>query len=479
MSVRFPLWSAIGAFAAGFSALAVLRHEAFESGRFDLGNMVQVVWSTAHGHPLQMTDLNGDQISRLGAHTDVLLAAFAPLWLVWPDPSLLLVAQAVIVALGALPVFWLARKHLASPRAALGFALAYLLYPPVQWLVLDDFHAVALACPFLLFAFWYLDEDRLGPFAVFAVLAALTKEEVGLVVAGLGLWYALARGRRRAGLAIAAAGTAVSLLAILVVLPAFGEGESDFYRRYAEVGGSPGGIVETTLTDPLHVLEVAFDGTGLGYLARLAVPFGLAVLAPLALLPALPELAINLLSSTPTQTSIHFHYTAGITPALVVGSIFGAARITRRRPELAVRLAGLTVVLSLLAGWRLGPVPLWSHVPGGEDLTADIWRVDGHDRTLERALERVPEDAVVSASNAPGAHLSERRRILSFPYRTDADWVVVDERRPSYADRAVAPVESAAAVAWLKRDPAWRVVFDEDGVLVFRRTVLHGDGLRQ
>jgi uncharacterized membrane protein len=477
--IRVALWSAIGAFAAGFSALAVLRHDAFESGRFDLGNMVQVVWSTAHGHPLQMTDLNGDQISRLGAHTDVLLAAFAPFWLLWPDPSLLLVAQAAIVALGALPVFWLARKHLGSPRAALGFALAYLLYPPVQWLVLDDFHAVALACPFLLFAFWYLDEDRLAPFAVFAVLAALTKEEVGLVVAGLGLWYALARGRRTAGLAIAAAGTAVSLLAILVVLPAFGEGESDFYRRYAEVGGSPGGIVETTLTDPLHVLEVAFDGTGLGYLLRLAVPFGLAVLAPLALLPALPELAINLLSSTPTQTSIHFHYTAGITPALVVGSIFGAARITRRRPALAVQLAGLTVVLSLVAGWRLGPIPLWSHLPGGEDLAADVWRVNGHDRTLERALNRIPGDAVVSASNAPGAHLSDRRRILSFPYRTDADWVVVDERRPSYADRAVAPVESAAAVAWLKRDPAWQLIFDEDGVLVFRRAVLDRDGLRE
>ena len=471
MSIPFraALWSGIAAFAAGFSALSILRHEAFNSGRFDLGNMTQVVWSTAHGDPLRMTDTGGEQISRLGAHTDVLLAAFAPLWLVWPDPSILLVAQAAIVALGALPVFWLARKHLGSQRAALGFALAYLLYPPVQWLVLDDFHAVALACPFLLFAFWYLDEDRLGAFAVFGVLAALTKEEVGFAVAGLGLWYALARGQRRTGLAIAAAGTAVSLLAILVVLPAFSEGESDFYRRYGEVGGSPGGIAETAVTDPLRLLEVAFDATGVGYLARLAAPLALALLAPLALLPAVPELAINLLSSTPTQTSIHFHYTAAVTPALVAASIFGAARITRRRPSAAVPLAALTVALTLVAGWRLGPVPLWSHLPGGDDLAADVWRVDEHDRIAERALALVPDGAVVSASNALGAHLSERRRILSFPYRADADWVVVDERRPSYADRAVAPVEAAAAVAWLRRDDAWRLEFDEDGVLVFRR----------
>jgi uncharacterized membrane protein len=465
VNTRAALWAAIAAFAAGFSTLSVLRHEAFNSGRFDLGNMVQVVWSTAHGDPFRMTDLQGDQISRLGAHTDFMLAAFAPLWWLWPDPSLLLVAQAAVVALGALPVFWLARKHLGSARAALGFALAYLLYPPVQWLVLDDFHAVALACPLLLFGFWYLDEDRLGAFAVVASLAMLTKEEIGFAVAGLGIWYALAGGRLRAGLAIAAAGTTLSLLLILGVMPAVSGGESDFYRRYGEVGGSPGGIVETILTDPVHVLEVAFDGRGLGYLARLLAPVLFVAVAPLTLVAALPELAINLLSSTATQTSIHFHYTAAITPALVAGSVFGAARIARRRPETATPLAVTAVVLALAAGWWLGPLPY----PGGEDLAANAWRVDSHDRVANRALERIPADAVVSASNVLGAHLSERKRILSFPYRQDADWIAVDEKRPSYADRAVAPVEAAAAVAWLRRDPAWQLVFEEDGVVVFRR----------
>src|SRR2546430_14950471 len=114
------LWSAMATYAAGFSALSVLRHRAFQTGRFDLGNMVQAVWSTAHGRPLQVTGLRGDEISRLAAHFDPILVAFAPLWLAWPSPDVLLVAQAIAIAIGALPVFWLARKHLGSPRAALG-----------------------------------------------------------------------------------------------------------------------------------------------------------------------------------------------------------------------------------------------------------------------------------------------------------------------------------------------------------------------
>ena len=165
------------AYAAGFAALSTLRHLSFTTGRFDLGNMVQAVWATAHGHPLAITDLQGEQISRLGAHVDPILVAFTPLWWLWPSPAMLLTVQAAAVALGALPVFWLARKHLASERAALGFALAYLLYPAVQWLTLNEFHPVALATPFLLFALWYLDEDRLVAFAVFAAAACLCKEE--------------------------------------------------------------------------------------------------------------------------------------------------------------------------------------------------------------------------------------------------------------------------------------------------------------
>ena len=85
---------------------------------------------------------------------------------------MLVTVQALALASGALPVFWLGRKYLRSERAAFGLALVYLIYPPLQWLALDEFHPGALACPLLLYAFWFLDEDRLVLFAVFALVAA-------------------------------------------------------------------------------------------------------------------------------------------------------------------------------------------------------------------------------------------------------------------------------------------------------------------
>jgi uncharacterized membrane protein len=418
--------------------------------------MVQAVWATAHGHPLRVTDVHGEQISRLAAHVDPILVLFAPLWWAWPSADMLLVVQAVAIAAGAFPVYSLARKHLASERAALGFALAYLLLPAVQWLTLNEFHPVALACPLLLFAFRYLDEDRLLPFAVFAVLAALTKEEIALVVAGFGLWYALSRHRHAAGAAIVAAGAAWAGVAVGVVVPHFNDGStSSFYSRYREVGGSPGGILRTAVTHPVRLLEHAFDGRSLHYLAELLIPLGgLFLAAPLVLVAALPELALNLLSSTKTQTSIHFHYTAGLIAPLVAASVLGAGRLAQR----GIPVAALAVAAALAGNVWLGA--MFKAHPS----------VSAHDRVAAQALILIPRNAVVSATNTLGAHLSARRRILSFPLLDDATWVAADATRLSYLDRSSGGRRAERALARLRRNPEWRLVFRRDGILVFRHT---------
>jgi hypothetical protein len=281
---------------------------------------------------------------------------------------------------------------------------------------------------------------------------------VPLVVGALGLWFALAKGRRLAGGLLAVAGAAASALSLTVVMPHFREGaDPAFYGRYDAVGGSPAGILETAVTDPLTILGTATDGRDLLYVAALALPLaGLFVLAPLFVIPALPELAANLLSSVSTQTSVRFHYTAPIAPFLLAGAIVGAARLGRPRAAAAALLAA-----TVFGAIAIGPLR------AGE-LRPD--RRSNHDRVAERALALIPGDAAVSSTNGLGAHLSERRRIHSFPVVRDADWVVVDFRRASYLDRRSAPSTTAVPLARLLDSGAWRIVFDEDGILVLTRT---------
>jgi uncharacterized membrane protein len=471
-SPKTLVWIAMGAFAAEFTSLSILRHNAFNTGRFDLGNIVQSIWTTAHGEGfLQQTNLHGEQISRLGSHFEPILAVFAPLWLIWPSPDMLLTVQAFALASGALPVFWLARKHLGSERAAFGLALVYLIYPPLQWLAVDEFHPGALACPLLLYAFWYLDEDRLVLFGVFALLACTTREEIPLIVGGMGLWYALKRKHYAFGLGLAAAGVALTAVIVTFVTPHFRHGAPlSFYGRYKDIGGSPKEALRMIFTHPIHVLQVAFDHRGIRYLFDLLLPLaGICLLAPLALIPALPLLAINLLSSAHGQTSIHFHYTAGEIPILVVAAVLGTAWLAGKNRRLAVWIAGGVLLAAVIGNYALGPLPLWRHVPGGEKLGADRSDVSSHDRIADRALELIPSQAVVSATNNLGAHLSARPRFLSFPVLDDATWVAYDGKHPSLADRLVTVKEAHNKLLQLQHSRDWELLFNRDKIYVFKR----------
>jgi uncharacterized membrane protein len=244
-----------------------------------------------------------------------------------------------------------------------------------------------------------------------------------------------------------------------------------FYVRYADVGGSPFGVLKAAITDPARLFSVAFDRRGVRYLIQLLLPLGgLWLFAPLLLVSALPQLAINLLAAPPAQTSIHFHYTAPLIPGLFAAAIAGAGQLAKRRPGSAQALALVALACTLVANYKLGAVPVWRHIRGGEQLGSRAWQVSGHDRITARALREIPPNAVVSASNTVGAHLSARRRIFSFPLLSDASWIAVDQYNPSYFADANAPKDFRRALARIRRDKRWHVVFDESGVLLLRRS---------
>jgi uncharacterized membrane protein len=453
-------YAGAAAWVAVFSAAGILRHAEFQSARYDLGDMTQALWNTAHGRFLASTlAVTGQEVSRLGVHVDPLLALLTPLWWIWPSPVMLIVVSVVSLGLGTLPVFWLARKHTGSERTARNFALAYLLVPMTQWNALDDFHPVSLAIPLILFAVWFLDEDRLLPFATCGLLAAASKEEIPLAVGLLGIWYAVSHRRAVAGAVILAAGAAATAVDFFVVMPYYSTvGQGVFADRYAAVGGSAGGIAHTAATDPVKLVETLATLHNLGYVLLLAIPFCfLFVASPLIVLAAVPDLLVNCLSGSSNQTSISLHYTAGIYPFLLCGAIVGAGRMRSRLP-----LAGRYVLIAS-AIFAL-------HSPLMEVVANSGQAVAGSSvREARRAaLAMIPPNAAVTASNHLGAHLSARRRLYDFPNTSRAQWVVVDESDGAVYDRRL-PGEFRADVAKLAQSPVWRRVFSSEGILVFRR----------
>jgi uncharacterized membrane protein len=442
----------VAAYAALFVFAAVVHYAVFEEFRFDLGNMVQALSNTLHGHVLETTTLNGAQHSRLGFHVDPFLLVLLPLFWVWSSPLLLLVVQVLAVASGALPVFWLARKHLGSARAGAHFAFAYLLYPATQFnaFTASGVHAVSFAVPLVLYAIWFLDEDRLVSFSVVALLAGMTKEEISVAVGCLGIWYAVRTGRRLFGLSIFAVGFGITLFDFLWVIPHYSPTGADPYAwRYHAVGGTPAGIAHKLISDPSAFVHAVATGHKALYLALLLGPFlALSLLEPLLLLGAVPDLAINLLSGDLHQTNVLFQYTAGIVPFVVAATIFGAARFRRHGLGLSLAALGATAAVAFYSPILV----LGSDVPalGSTAVSAKT-----------HAVALIPDGESVSVSNRLGSHLSARRYVYMFPTVGRARWIIADRRDPIQQK-----VRFERALRAYESDKAWRIVFSSNGVVV-------------
>ena len=487
------------AFAAVLGFLSLQLYRNFGGGRFDLGNMVQAVWSAAHGHFLQVTTADGHQMSRLGAHVDPIIAVFALPWLVWPSPEMLLVLQAAIVAVSAWPAYRIGLRLLHDARAAALLAGAFLLYPPVEFAVLNEFHPVTLAIPLLLFGFLYLEESRWVRAAVFLALAAICKEEIPLVIAVMGAYFAV-RQRSWKPLVVTAVAGAYFLVAILVILPHFSPGGSPFIGRYAEHGSTAGEVVKNLVLHPGSALADLFAWADIRYLLQLLWPFAFtSLLSPLTALIAAPEYVLNGLSSQVWQRSIAFHYVAGEVPFVFAAAVLGVARAHRRlerraaagararrreRPAAALSLESLALAVllaSLAANYFMGPLPF--SLPGAK-YGGRRYAVSAHARALSGAVKMIPAGAGVAAENDAGSHLSARRTIYVFPYVDAAEWVVVDERKPFWYDqsgsamvqvgsqRMTATAAHAAALGDLLKQVVgggYQSVYAVDGVYVFKR----------
>jgi len=458
---RRVVYGGSAVYALLFVVIAAAHVESFHAGRADLGSMVQAIWSTLHGHFLGSTSLAGRENTRLVAHVDPFLALLAPLWLIWSSPLMLLVFQALAVTSGALPVYWLARKHLASERAGVHFALAYLLFPATQFAALtisSGFHAVSIAVPLIVYAIWFLDEERLLPFTIFALLAVSTKEEIGAAVACLGVWYAVRKGGRWVGAAIFLVGVAVTLVDFLVIIPHFSpSGIDPFVARYGQVGGTPAGILHKATSDPIAFVQAVATWHKLIYVLLLLGPFlGLWALEPLLFLGAIPDLAINLLSSKSDQTAIFYHWTAGIVPFTVAASIFGAARLKRNPNDVSlyalVGAALIAVVSPVTIGIAQGD--LAAALPSNPERAAKA-----------HALSLIPSGVPVAASNQLATYVSARRYVYTFPVLRNAKWLILDREDVTYADKA----GYRRVLRKLETSPRWKVVYTSHGVDVLRR----------
>ena len=168
----------------------------------------------------------------------------------------------------------------------------------------------------------------------------LVKEDMGFLVAGIGIYVAVARPRVArpllTGLVLVAVGLADSVLATYVLIPAFG-GRSDYYWAYGALGNNVPQVIGHIVTHPASSLRVLITPrVKVGTVAWLLAAFCFLPLCSPLTLAAVPLLLERMLDSKfPNWWGTSFQYNAYLVIILLFAAVDGAARL--ERTAIAVR----------------------------------------------------------------------------------------------------------------------------------------------
>ncbi len=366
--------------------LNIFRYNNYDFGKFDLGNMTQMVWYTLHGKFMYLTDYFGSNVPRWSmSHVDPLLALFTPIFAIFPHPLTLVISQLFIVVFSSFLIYLIAELELKSKFSACLISFAYLLYPSMGFINgTMGFHAVTAAIPFFLGAFYLFEKmykeqkftkTNLIIFWVLVVLTMAGKEQVSLYIFMWGvfiLFFRTAGGgslkfkkewftnfikikTAKIGVAMSVFGLAWFITAFFIIIPrnahyrvesyerfldsigveiAPGSDvtrENYFLGRYEDFGSSYGEIMLNMIKNPDSLIRVFFGGDRLESLERTFRPvFFLPLANPAMLLISAPDFLINYLVTEGGLgvEDIENHRISMIIPVLFVSTIYAINLLT-------------------------------------------------------------------------------------------------------------------------------------------------------
>jgi uncharacterized membrane protein len=427
---QIPYVVAVIAF-AGYAWWSLQRLRTFDASGYDLGIFEQVVRSYAHGH-WPVADLLGAGAPALGDHFHPILALLAPFYLLWPSPGCLLVAQALLFALSAVPVTRCATRVLGVRRGAAvgaGYVLSWGLLSAVNF----DFHEVCFAVPLLAFTAEHLLRERWRAAVWCALPLVLVKEDLPMTLAAVGVVLVLHR-QRRLGWAVIVAGVATTALLVLVVLPALNPAGA-----YAHSGGF----------NPFGGAIVKFS-----MLVALLAPTAFTALRSPLLLMAVPTLLWRLVSANDRYWGLGYHYSAVLMPIVFIAAADGLRRF-------GPRWRTLLPACALVAG-------LASAGLQAAHLTSGVWTADQR-AGIDAVLARIPDGATVLASNRLAPRLTSRCTVLFFDGYAhpgpQPEWVAVASPEQSWPTTLAS---KAAELAELENTGYLRVDGTDSVVLLHR-----------
>ena len=422
-----------------YALISLVNHYLFKTYALDLGLYTHALYDYAHFRMADCSMFRPLAQNLFSDHFDLYLPLLSPLVYVFGSYTLLLV-QIVAALLGGWGVYKLISLYTDDGLIPVLAASVFFVSFGVIHAIAFDYHSNVLTAMMLPWLLYFLKQRRFAMASVFVVLFVIGKENMSLWLffIAIALMWDYRKDKKALWHLVAYATFSLAYFFIInmIVMPRIG-GSGAGFARYAHLGDNYVDIAGSLLAHPWETLKLFFTNTmdyskfdGVKqefYICALASGMLLTLLKPNYLLMLAPLLAQKMLAVDPNFWGVSFQYSVEFVPVLVVSSFLVLVKLKNAKWRKAL---GFVLLLStvLTTFYTIG-------VPKSTILVDQLCVYQGrHYEQKEfdvhyayNVIDRIPDDASVSAITPFVPHLAMRDTIRNFANTKDVrtDYVLI------------------------------------------------------
>lgn len=424
-----------------------------EKSQLDFATFNTAFINTTHGKEFFASDLLAQKhlyemkiegFRNIFGHNHSIIIFLLPFYFLLPRPETLIFLQILILSLGTFPIYWLGKKYLHSSTVSLSLSFLYLLYPILGQIIFssDGFRPEALSLTFILFAIWFLEENKFFKFLIAILLALSCSLTVAPAIFLLGFWALFKKRPIKWFVSCFSLSILFAVFWSKVIPQMVGLPKNYLVQSYySHLGKNTSEIIKNIIFYPLNDLKIIFASSNLAYLNRVFQPLGYIPLLGLPYLVfTIPGLLRILLidpnSGANTSNLFVSYYLASIIPFIFLALVKGLA-ILKRFKKLYFWLLIWLFASFIFAFFTRSPLFLQSQTyrPRSIKNSQAIWQL----------IKKIPPAASAATNNSRYlSALSNREKVILFNSPDEKivnypEYVLFDSSDDVYLDYEVNP----------------------------------------
>ncbi len=473
--IWFKLMVIIVIYILVFSGLTIIKYNAYSYSGRDATFYSQALWSALHGKFFYCTIKASEGVSsQMFDHIEPIMFLMLPFYAVFSSSITIFFLRTILLALGAFPLFLIAREKLGG-RLALIIAGIYLLHPDFMGQHFIDPVPMHFLPFFFFFSFYYFVKKRIIPFIIWFVLTISLRIDLAPMLFMFAILALLEKRKWIWIIAPAFLSIAWAFVGLKLISPIFTEGKMGFHQitQYSSFGATPIEILKNMLADPVETIKFLWDPVKIKIILITALPFFIILGINREIIFALPHLlGILLLPHSSSGNSFFQGYTHDAYYLMPIVCAFFLGFI-RNLSYLKTKIKdGSWIVRSIVICSLLftSLYALRSEL-GNEDAMGSVFtptNTNTPSTVIAEAIKLIPIGKNVLGPLYIIHHLSKNRELASNPSELPGetfDYIIIDKGTKNWYCQSLYKEKYFKKLA---ENKDYRLIFSKNGLLIYQ-----------